>query len=112
MTVYAVTREIDRLAAVGRRRRDPDRATLAIARQLTGGPGNRNHRGQCPLARHLAQFTESPVQVTRYEVRLGDEVIPLNRPPGDRLVLREFVCAFDDKRQRFRWLRATSGVVA
>ena len=29
MTVYAVTREIDRLAAVGRRRRDPDRATLA-----------------------------------------------------------------------------------
>lgn len=94
----AVTREIDRLAAVGRRRRDPDRATLAIARQLTGGPGRRNHRGQCPLARHLGQFTESPIRVTRYEVHVGDEVIPLNRPPGDRLIVREFVCAFDDKR--------------
>lgn len=105
MTLQAVTAEVDRLCAIGNSHNDPARATLAIAKALTAGPGRSHSQTQDPLARHLAQYTDRQVRVTRYEVMVGKDVIPLNAPPGDRLVLREFVCAYDDHPRRFTFLR-------
>lgn len=105
MTVHAITREIDRLATIGNRYKDPDNGTRAIAKQLDGTRGVRQSQKDCALARHLQPFTADPVRVTRYEVFVGEHKIPLNNPPGDRLILREFVCAFDDHPNRFPRLR-------
>lgn len=106
MTIQAVTAEIDRLATIGNRRKHTDDGLRDIARALTGGPGQRRTKSGCALAKHLRQFTDQPVRVTRYEVYVGDAEIPLNSAPGDRCVLRYFVCAYDDHPRRYQWLRA------
>lgn len=105
MTVRAVTTEIDRLAAIGNARKNPDDGTRDIARALTGVTGARHTKSGCPLAKHLRKFTDQPVRVSRYEVHVGDAEIPLNNAPGDRCILRYFVCNFDDHPARYRWLR-------
>lgn len=105
MTLYAVTHEIDRLSAIGNRYKlEPD-GTRAIARALEGITGVRQSMTDCALSRHLQRFTTQTVRTGRYEVFVGETRIPLNDPPGDRLILRQFVCDFDDKPGRFPHLR-------
>lgn len=88
MTLHAITHEIDRLAAIGNRYKWDEDGTRAIARALEGITGIRQSMTGCVLSRHLQRFTTETVRTGRYEVFVGDTRIPLNDPPGDRLILR------------------------
>lgn len=99
--------ELRRLADIGDAPTTEQDGARAIARELArhGATGQRSSTRSCPLSRHLQRFTTETVQVTRYEVVIGDHTAKLNAAPGDFLRVKAFVAAFDDHPKKFRHLR-------